>query len=180
MAGGWNDPSPPFLDQTPAPWVVRSLAWILIALFIAAVVSAIVIHVPETVSSRFVLVPVRGVDQIRAGRDGVVAEIRAEEAHPITAGQILFAIRSSVIGDRSAEMHVLETQAQGTVERLDNERQRQGSQRRADNEEAARLRARRTHLGQRIDEQRSLAAIRRAHYRATLAISENDIEIGRR
>jgi biotin carboxyl carrier protein len=180
VASGWDDPAPPFLDQTPAPWAARSLAWILIALFAAAVIAAIAIRVPETVGSRFVLVPIRGVDQIRAARDGVLAEIRAAETRAIAAGEVLFVIRSAVIGDRSAELRGLETQMQGTAERLGNERQRDDSQRRADDEEDARLRTRLAHLGQRIDEQRSLRATRQERYRATLAIYENDTEIGRR
>lgn len=180
MADQWNDPSPPFLDQTPAPWAVRSLAWILIALFAVAAIGAIVIRVPETVGSRFVLVPVHGADQIRAARDGVVAEIRATEAQAIAVGATLFVLRSSVIGDRSAELRSLETQAQGAGARLENERQRAESQRRADGEEDARLKSRLAHAGQRIDEQRALRATRQARYRATLAIYENDIEIGRR
>jgi multidrug efflux pump subunit AcrA (membrane-fusion protein) len=180
MADPWNEASPPFLDPSPAPWAARSLAWILIALFAAAVLAAAAIHIPETVSSRFVLVPVRGVDQIRASRDGVLAEIRAAEAQAVTGGDVLFVIRSSVIGDRFAELRALETQTEGIAGRLGNERRTYDSQRRADNEEDARLRARLTHLGRQIDEQQSLRTTRQARYHATLAIYENDIDIGLR
>jgi multidrug efflux pump subunit AcrA (membrane-fusion protein) len=180
MADSWNDQTPPFLDKSPAPWAARGLAWIIIALFAAGAIAAVAIQVPETVSSRFVLIPMRGADQIRAARDGVVAEILVSDAQPIAAGAPLFVLRSAVVGDRSAELRSLETQAQGAGARLDNERQRAESQRRADEEEEARLRARFGHVDQRLAEQRALRETRQARYRATLAIFENDVEIGRR
>lgn len=180
MANGWNDPSPPFLDGAPAPWVARSLAYILIALFAAAAIAAAVIHMPETISSRFLLVPVRGVDQIRGSRDGIVAEIRAAEAQSVLRGDPLFVIRSPAIGDRSAELRTLETQVEGAAERLANERRKYDSQRLADEEEDRKLRGRVAHLSQKIEEQRPLRATRQARYRATLAIYENESEITKR
>jgi multidrug efflux pump subunit AcrA (membrane-fusion protein) len=176
----WNDPAPPFLDRTPPPWAARSLAWILIGLFVAAVIAAVAIDLSETVTARFVLVPERGADQLRAARDGTLVEIRATEAQPMERGQVLFVLRSSAIGDRSGELRTLETQLQGAADRLGNERRRYDSQRRADEEEQGRLRTRLAHLTQKIDEQGALRATRQARYRDTLAIYENDIEIGRR
>ncbi|HEY7366001.1 MAG TPA: HlyD family efflux transporter periplasmic adaptor subunit [Methylomirabilota bacterium] len=180
MADRWTDPAPPFLGGSPAPWAARGLAWLLLALFAAAVVAAAIIRVPESVSARFVLVPERGADQLRASRDGTLAEIRAVVAQPVERGQVLFVLRSTVIGDRSAELRTLETQTQGAADRLANERRRHDSQQRADEEEQARLRTRAAHLTQKIDEQAALRATARARYRDTLAIYENDIEIGRR
>src|SRR2546427_385311 len=142
MTDGWNDPSPPFLSRTPASWAARGLAWILIALFAATAVAAVAISIPETVSTRFVLVPERGADQIRAARGGTLTEIRADEAQSVAKGQVLFVLRSSVVGDRSAELRALETQMQGAAERLGNERRRYDSQRLADDEEDTRLRSR--------------------------------------
>lgn len=180
MPDKWSDPAPPFLGGAPAPWAARGLAWLLFALFAAAIVAAVLIRVPETVSARFVLVPERGADQIRAARDGTVAEIRAREAESVDRGQVLFVLRSSVIGDRSAELRALETQMHGAADRLGNERRRHDSQQLADQEEQARLRTRLAHLTQKIEEQSALRAAARARYRDTLAIYENDIEIGRR
>jgi multidrug efflux pump subunit AcrA (membrane-fusion protein) len=176
----WNDPAPPFLDRTPPPWAARSLVWILIGLFAATVIAAVAIDMSETVSARFVLVPERGADQIRAARDGSVAEIRASEAESVDRGQVLLVLRSSAIGDRSAELRALETQMQGAADRLGNERRRHDSQHLADEEEQARLGTRLAHLAQKIEEQSALRATRQARYRDTLAIYENDIEIGRR
>jgi multidrug efflux pump subunit AcrA (membrane-fusion protein) len=180
MPDKWTDPAPPFLGGSPAPWAARGLAWLLLVLFAAAVVAATVIRVPETVLARFVLVPERGADQLRASRDGTLAEIRAAVAQPVERGQVLFVLRSPIIGDRSAELRTLETQTQGAADRLGHERRRHESQRLADEEERARLRTRLAHLAQKIDEQAALRATAKARYRDTLAIYENDIEIGRR
>ena len=56
---------PPFLEAEAAPWAVRGLATFLIALFVVAVLAAALIRVPETVTSRFVLVPLHGADPVR-------------------------------------------------------------------------------------------------------------------
>src|SRR6185503_18621250 len=105
------------------------------------------------ISSRFVLVPVRGVDQVRAARDGSVVEIRAAEAQTIARGDLMFLIRSVAIGDRSAEMRSLEAHVQGAAERLANERQRHESGRLADEQETRRLRDRLGRLVRELDEQ---------------------------
>jgi multidrug efflux pump subunit AcrA (membrane-fusion protein) len=170
----------PYLETSPAPWAARGLAWVLIGLFAAVAVAAVVVHVPETVSSRFLLVPERGADQVRASRDGTVTEIRADEAQAIAKGQALFVIRSTAVGDRSAELRGLETQVQGATERLVNERRRHESQRLADDEEGTRLRTRLGSLSQKLEEQGGLRAARQERFRATLAIYENEIEITRR
>lgn len=171
---------PPFLDPAPAPWAARGLAWVVIALFAVGVVAMLVVHVPETVSSRFVLVPERGADQIRVPRDGTVTDIRVDEAQSFVKGQPLFVIRSSAIGDRSAELRTLDAQMQGTAERVDNERRRSESQRLAADEEVTRLRTRLGHVSQKIEEQAGLRTARQERFRATLAIYENEIEITRR
>jgi multidrug efflux pump subunit AcrA (membrane-fusion protein) len=180
MPSRWDDASPPYLDRAAAPWAIRGLAVILIALFAAGVLGAVAIRVPETVSSRFVLVPLQGVDQIRAARDGTVTEVRADEAQPVAKGDRMFVIRSVAIGDRSAELGALETRLAGNAERRTNERSKYESQRLADDEEERRLAARLAHIAGKIEEQQSLRSVRQARYRATLAIYENEIEITRR
>jgi multidrug resistance efflux pump len=167
----------PFLDPAPAPWAARGLAWLLIALFAVAVVASVAVRVPETVSSRFVLVASKGVDQVRASRDGIVAEVRAAETQPFGKGEPLFVIRSSQVGDRSAELTGLEAQLRGATERLANERRRYESQRLADDEEDARLRGRLAHVSQQLGEQGAIRENRQAQYRAALAINDNEIEV---
>ena len=171
---------PAFLPRLAPPWVARGLTWLLIGLFVAVAVAAFVIRVPETVASRFVLIPMEGVDQIRAPKDGSVTEVRAVEARPVAKGEPLVAIRSGTVGDRAAELKALEISADGAATRLQNEASRHESQRRADQEETSRLRSRLTHLGQRLAEHHALRTTRQARYRAVLAIHENDIEIAKR
>ncbi len=171
---------PAFLAHSAPPWAARGLVWLLRGVFAATAIAAFVIRVPETVVSRFVLIPMEGVDQIRAPKDGSITEIRAGEARPVAKGEPLLAIRSGAIGDRAAEMRALEIAAAGSAERLQNESHRHESQRRADAEESTRLRSRWTHLGQKLAEHHTLRKTRQARYRAALAIHENDIEIARR
>jgi hemolysin D len=180
MPSDWNDPAPPYLGRAAAPWAAHGLAGILIALFVGAVIAAAVIQIPEAVGSRFVLVPVQGVDQIRTPRDGTVVEIRAGEAQPIGKGDRMFLIRSPAIGERSAELRGLESQLAGIGERRANERSKYDSQRLADEVEERRLAARLAHLAGKIEEQQTLRTVQRARYRATLAIYENELEITRR
>ena len=68
--------SVPFLEKDPPHWAARGLAYLLILLFATAFAVAVLLRIPETVSSPFVLVPIRGTDAVRALRGGVVAEIR--------------------------------------------------------------------------------------------------------
>jgi len=167
----------PFLDPVPVPWAARGLAWVLIGLFTAAVVAAIAVRVPETVSSRFVLVPASGADQLRAPHDGVITDVHAVETQRFGKGEALFVLRSSQVGDRFAERAALETQLRGATDRLGNERRRYESQRLADEEEDARLRGRLGHVVQQLDEQAAIRESRQARYRAALAINANEMDV---
>jgi hemolysin D len=180
MPAGRSDLPPPFLPAMPAPRAARALSWILIGLFAAAVVAVIVIRVPEKVTTRFVLVPAQGADEVRAPRDGTIAQVSVAETQTVGRGQAMFVIHSTQVGDRAAELRSLETQLQGAAERLANERRRYESQRAGDDDEETRQRGRLAHLTQRSEEQRALRESRQARYRATLAIYENEMEITRR
>ncbi len=171
---------PLFLTQEPPHWAARGLASCLLVLFaVAAAVSALV-RVPETVSSRFVLVPVRGTDPIRAPRGGILAEVRAAEGQQVQRGEPIFVIRSSAVADRSAERQGLETQLGGAEESRTNARQQHESQRRADAEEAERLARRAAVVARKLEEQQTIRAVRQAKFRADLTIHDNEIEIARR
>jgi len=52
--------TPPFLDTRPPHWVANGLAYLVIAIVAIATVAAVVVQVPETVSSPFVLAPCSG------------------------------------------------------------------------------------------------------------------------
>ena len=50
----------PFLDTRPPHWAANGLAYLVIAVVAIATVAAVVVQVPETVSSPFVLAPCSG------------------------------------------------------------------------------------------------------------------------
>ena len=114
----------PFLETAPPHWAARGLAYMMILLFFAAVVVSIFLHLPETVSSPFTLVPVRGTDAVRTLRSGVVLEAPASEGQSVTKGATIFVIRSRDVGERFSELETLESQLRNNVESLANSRRK--------------------------------------------------------
>src|SRR4051812_1264643 len=110
----------PFLHTDPPPLVARGLAYIIIALFIVATLAAAVVHVPETVSGPFTLVPVRGTDPVRALRQGVVSDVRVSEGDEVKKGAPLFLLQSAPVGDRAAELRQAEATKRGAEASLAN------------------------------------------------------------
>ena len=98
-----SDEQTAFLESDPPHWAARALALVTIALSSLALIAAAVVHVPETVSGRFTLVPVRGTDPVRMLRDGIVTSVRAHDGDSVTRGEALFVVRSSAMSDRSAD-----------------------------------------------------------------------------
>ena len=95
------------LPQDPPPWIVRSTAWILIALFGTALLVAIVVHLPETVRVPFVLVPQEGADPIQSPRLGVVHKVCVTEGQSVAAKEELFVLRSDEIRGLDTQLHAL-------------------------------------------------------------------------
>lgn len=186
MSPTGDDPGPaadapaPFLTSEPPHWAARGLSLLVLVVFAVAVVASVVITLPETVSSPFVLVPGHGADPVRAARSGTVAAVRVAEGQMAARGAPLFVIRSSTAGDRSAELRSLETQLSGAEDSRLNTRQRYESQQRADAEEERRLAARAAHLSDKLAEQKGLREVREARFRRDLQIQDNDIEITQR
>ena len=143
--------TPPFLDPTPPHWAANGLAYLVIAVVAIATVAAVAVQVPETVSSPFILAPVRGVDPVRAARSGIVARVYAAEGHEVSKGAPLFLLHSAPIGDRSAELQALGAQLRGAGESLANARNEHESQTRADVEEGRKLQERILSLARTID-----------------------------
>jgi multidrug efflux pump subunit AcrA (membrane-fusion protein) len=168
---------PPFLGYDPPHWAARGLATLLLVLFLGGAIASVIVQVPETVSSPFVLVPARGTDPVRAPRNGVVAAVRVGEGRSVREGEAVFVIRSPAVSDMSAEARGLETQLAGAEESRNNTRLRYDSQRRADEEEATRLARRAAHLAQKLEEHQRIRAVREAKYRADLTIARNEIEV---
>jgi membrane fusion protein len=129
--------APPYLDAEPPPWAARGLASILLILFAVAAIASILVHVPETVTTAFVLTPVRGTDPVRAFKGGIVTDVRTSDARAIGAGEVMFVIASPPVGDRASEWQSLKAQLDGADARLANTRARYGSEQKARIEEEA-------------------------------------------
>ncbi len=131
--------SPPFLDDTPPPWLARGLATASLVVAALALVAGIVIKVPETVTGRFMLVPTRGADPVRAPQEGVVLHVGRGEATAVRRGDTLFVVASEPASDRGADREGLEaTVAAGPLSRRDLLAQLEGV-RKADASERERL-----------------------------------------
>lgn len=143
VAAGELDPTtPPFLDTDPPHWAARGLAYLLILLFLCLAVSAVAVHVPETVTGSFRLVPERGTDPVRALRRGTVASLRVSDGASIARGETLLVIQSEPAGDRSAALKTSYAQRRGAAESAHNAEAEFESQRRAEVEEERTLRDR--------------------------------------
>jgi membrane fusion protein len=129
----------PFLPTRPAPWAMRSLATMLIAVFLTALVASVLIEVPETVESGFVLVPSEAAAPVRAPRAGILYTVKARPGDAVTTGSTLVVLHSETLGDRSSERATLEAQARADSQSLANERAQWASQQQADAEEERRL-----------------------------------------
>jgi membrane fusion protein len=99
------------LPQDPPPRIIRGIAWLLIAMFFTGMIAAITVHLPETVSAAFVLVPQNGADPIQSSRLAVVSSVKVSEGETVKSGQELFVLRSD-------EIRGLSTQANGLTEDL--------------------------------------------------------------
>jgi multidrug efflux pump subunit AcrA (membrane-fusion protein) len=139
-----------YLDTTPPHLVARGLAYVTIALFVVAIVVALVVQVPETVSGRFMLVPRDGADPVRALKEGVVSEVRVHEGDVVPRGAVLMLIRSAPLSDRSSEQRTLENQRRTDLERLRIAASQYETRQRSDAAEEQRLKARVAFLEQLI------------------------------
>jgi membrane fusion protein len=149
----------PFLDAEPPPWAARSVATILLLLFVAAAIALVVVKVPETISATFVLAPVRGTDPVRTLHDGIVAQVNVEDAQTVQKGAALFIVASEPVGDRAAERQTLGARLSSVGDRLANERQKYENQRRADDQERERLTQRIANIEKQIELKQQQAAL---------------------
>jgi membrane fusion protein len=141
----------PFLESAPPHWAARGLAYLLILLFLTAMAASVTVHIPETVSGPFVLVPIHGTDPVRSLDNGIISEVRVAEGQPVSKGNALFIIQSQRIGDRSSELGTLQAQRRGAEERLINTRRKYESESLADQQEEKRLKGRIDYLIRMID-----------------------------
>jgi len=153
------DDEPPFTPNDPPHWVARGLAYVLIALAAVMVLAAAVVDVPETVSGRFVLVPERGLDPLRAPRKGIADAVRVTEGQRVATGDTLFVIRSEPAGDRYSQLRMLQEQLRTADERAANARRQFESQQLSDQEDEHTLRDRGASLGRALDIKRRQYAL---------------------
>ena len=95
------------LPQEPPPWIIRSTAWILLAAFLSALLIAIVMRLPETVSCPFVLVPATGTDPIQSPVRAIISHVGVDEGQPVKADEELFVLRSDEIRGLDTQFRTL-------------------------------------------------------------------------
>jgi multidrug resistance efflux pump len=93
--------------QEPPSWIIRSTAWILLAAFLFALLIAIVMRLPETVSCPFVLVPATGTDPIQSPVRAIISHVGVDEGQPVKAGEELFVLRSDEIRGLDTQFRTL-------------------------------------------------------------------------
>jgi hemolysin D len=102
-----SDEQAEMLPVEPPPLVVSGTAWLLVAMFVVALIAAIVVQVPETVRCQFVLAPENGADPIQAPYQAVVSEVRVTEAQEVAAGAELFVLRSDEVRTKHTQLQTL-------------------------------------------------------------------------
>jgi multidrug efflux pump subunit AcrA (membrane-fusion protein) len=95
------------MPQDPPPRIIRGIAWLLVAMFGTAMIAAITVHLPETVSAPFILAPKNGADPIQSSRLAVVSRVNVSEGETVKAGQELFVLRSDEIRGLSTQAGTL-------------------------------------------------------------------------
>jgi membrane fusion protein len=141
-----NDGKAQFLDLTPPHWAARGLAYALLAICLLGGLAAFVLKMPETVTARFVLVPVRGADPVKAARAGTIARVFTNEGAQVQAGELLATLRSDAVGDRAADWLVLQTQLASAGDSFLNAKTQFATQRLSDAQEQHKLEQRLAHL----------------------------------
>ncbi len=99
------------LPQEPPPWIVRTSAQLLIALFVICLLASVLVRLPETVHCPFVLVSQNGADPIQSPHLAVVSKVSVTEGQKVAQGAELFILRSD-------EIRGLDTQMRTTTEDL--------------------------------------------------------------
>jgi multidrug resistance efflux pump len=98
------------LPQEPPPFIMRSLAWVLLGAFLFAGVLALIMRMPETVHARYVLVPASGADPIQSPRQAVISKVSVTEGQTVKAGEELFGLRSDEIRGWDTTLRTLEAE----------------------------------------------------------------------
>src|ERR1700730_9443356 len=119
MQRGTSETDSEMIPQDPPHQVIRGIAWLLIAIFFTGMIAAVTVHLPETVSAPFILVPQNGADPIQSSRLAVVSSVKVSEGETVKADQELFVLRSDEIRGLSTQANTaredLRTHEQGLI-----------------------------------------------------------------
>ncbi len=126
------------LPQDPPSWVLRMMAWLIISFFLLVLFASMVVHLPETVSCPFTLVPTDGADPVQSPHAAVVARVAITEGDTVKQGAELFVLRSD-------EIRALDTQSLTMTEEF---RQREISLAKADGAFTAQLQIKEQEMAQ--------------------------------
>ena len=85
------------MPQEPPHWIIRAVAWLLLAAFLWALLIAVVLRLPETVRCPFVLIPATGADPVQSPRQAVISRVAVDAGQPVKKGDELFVLRSDEI-----------------------------------------------------------------------------------
>ncbi len=107
MQRGSPDAESEMLPQDPPPWFVRSMAWLLIAMFGVALLAAIFVKLPDTVTCPFLLVPVGGADPIQSPRLAIVYRVCVRVGDTVKVHDPLYILRSDEVRDWGTELRTL-------------------------------------------------------------------------
>jgi multidrug efflux pump subunit AcrA (membrane-fusion protein) len=107
MERGSPETGSEMLPQDPPPWFIRAVGWLFIAMFGVALLWAILVHLPETVSCPFVLVPADGADPIQSPRLSVVYKVCVRVGDTVKAHDPLYILRSDEIRGFGTEQSTL-------------------------------------------------------------------------
>jgi HlyD family secretion protein len=171
-----TDLPPSYLGAEPPPWAVRAVSRVLIAIAVAAALFALVVKLPETVTSDFTLIPRGGTDPVRAPRDGVIERLLVKESERVKKGQDLAWLRSDEVGDRSGELAGQKLQLDGAQQSLVNARQKYESQTKADEDELRRLRARQSATAIKLTGTKKVHALQEESEKLAVSMAQQDID----
>jgi multidrug resistance efflux pump len=102
-----SDEEAEMLPVEPPALILSGTAWLLVLMFVVALIGAAVVQVPETVRCHFVLAPRHGADPIQAPYHGVIREVRVAEAQEVAAGAELFVLRSDEVRTKHTQLQTL-------------------------------------------------------------------------
>ncbi|MBL9174339.1 MAG: HlyD family efflux transporter periplasmic adaptor subunit [Verrucomicrobiales bacterium] len=106
-----------WLPDEPPPRLARLAGWCLIGIFTAALLTAVLLRLPETVRCRFTLIPAEGADPIQSPVNGVLQQVRAAEGQEVESGAVLFEIRSDEVLTWQTELNAAENDLHASEQR---------------------------------------------------------------